>query len=263
MNELISNAMFDGSVLNGVDPGTVPELVSEADGCALLRRPRLVCDPTCAPDQACGIEEECIPAPRAQPLGTVYLSGLAEGLVTMEAVQPGNRYFDTGLEQPPYVPGDVLRVLTTEGYLGASALYGVGVEPLVLNTTTLTFERDQGVTVSWEAAADEHARIGLDVNVDQHGATPVRLVCDVADTGELQLVADVVNALLDAGVSGFPNGRITRRTADSLAGPAGCVDFQVTSPVTLAIRVSGHIPCDSPEDCPSSMTCNLALNQCE
>ncbi|MBN2191485.1 MAG: hypothetical protein JW751_01610 [Polyangiaceae bacterium] len=263
VDEADGYAIFDGSVDDGVDPATVPEVLSDDGGCRLLRRPRLVCDPTCAPGETCSLDEECVAMPLAQPLGTVSVSGLVGGVLSLDPVQPGNRYFDTALENPPYAPGDLIRVMTTTGYLGESQLFGFGVEPLVVRTRTLVFAEDRPVTVRWEAATGDVARIALDVNVDQHGATPVRLVCEVADTGELTLDAGVVNALLDAGVSGFPNGRMMRRTADSLAGPDGCVQFWVYSPVTLAVRVTGHIPCDDQSDCPPAMTCNLALNQCE
>lgn len=259
-----ARSSLDGVVKNGADPAGIPELLSEAGDCRLQRRRHLSCDPICPSGQTCGVDETCVPMPRGQSLETVLVAGLTGGSSRLEPVQPGFKYFDTTLPHPPCAPGDVVRLRTTEGFVGPAELYGLGVEPLVLTTPTWLLERDTALTITWEpGTADARVGITAELSVDQHGATPVRLVCDPPDSGELVVEATVVNAILDAGVSGFPNGRIARRTLDSVRGDFGCVDFVVSSPVTPAVRVAGFTPCTTQDDCPSGLVCNTTLNQCE
>jgi hypothetical protein len=67
------------------------------------------------------------------------------------------------------------------------------------------------------------------VNVDQHGTAPVTIVCDTADDGGFAIPVALIDAMFDAGVSGFPSGALVRRTVDRTAGDAGCIDLHVAS----------------------------------
>jgi hypothetical protein len=102
----------------------------------------------------------------------------------------------------------------------------------------------------------------VDLNIDLHGLTPLVLNCEVPDMGSATIAASLIDGLIGAGVTGFPEGRVTRRTADSQRGPEGCLDFLVTSGRKIALEVTGFIPCNSQADCPEGQTCNVAIQQC-
>ena len=106
------------------------------------------------------------------------------------------------------------------------------------------------------------AVVRVDVNIDQHGNSPVVLQCDFPDTGSAVISAALVDALLTSGVSGYPNGRISRRTVDSAPVGDGCMEFIVASPRGPDVRVIGHTPCKSDTDCPEGETCNVAVETC-
>jgi hypothetical protein len=73
----------------------------------------------------------------------------------------------------------------------------------------------------------------------------------------------MITDLINAGVSGFPNGSLTRRTMDAQTVSAGCVSLAVVSEQAATVRVSGYTPCDHPDDCTPPQQCNLTLQLCE
>jgi hypothetical protein len=105
--------------------------------------------------------------------------------------------------------------------------------------------------------------VALTLNVDQHGITPISLVCDLADSGSASIAASLVDALLGAGISGWPNASLSRQTVDSQDFGDGCLEFVVSTPRPVSVAVSGHIPCNGPGDCPPPLECNLPINTCE
>ena len=75
--------------------------------------------------------------------------------------------------------------------------------------------------------------------------------------------ASVVQQLVEVGVSGFPSGVLTRRTADKADAGEGCTDFAISSRREVAVDVIGYTPCISTNDCPDGQTCNVELQICE
>jgi hypothetical protein len=75
--------------------------------------------------------------------------------------------------------------------------------------------------------------------------------------------AAVVDALIAAGVSGFPSGSLTRGTVDCVQFEQGCVDFSVASYTPVEVSVQGCVPCSGPDTCPEGMTCNLETYLCK
>jgi hypothetical protein len=113
------------------------------------------------------------------------------------------------------------------------------------------------------AEAGTRSRVYFEINIDVHGATPLNLVCDLPDTGEATISQEIINAFFGGGVTGFPTGKVVRRTVDSLTTGDSCVDFQVTSVRQMKVEVTGHVPCARTSDCPEGMTCNTLIQQCE
>ncbi|MCA9706751.1 MAG: hypothetical protein KDK70_12945, partial [Myxococcales bacterium] len=110
---------------------------------------------------------------------------------------------------------------------------------------------------------DTPAHVRIEINIDQHGISPATLVCDVPDTGSYSVPATLVDALLQAGVSGFPSANLYRQTIDSTQGPTGCVELRIRGRTPTAVEVEGHTACNVPEDCPPGQTCNIVIQTCE
>jgi hypothetical protein len=251
-----------GTVNDGIDPVKLPDLLLDEGACKLWRRRHLECDPSCSSGNTCNADGECQPMVRAQNLGTVTIDGLGTSL-ELEPTQPGNLYF-ADVDYSSASPAEIVRLSTTTGYAGEQELFAFGVAPLELITGRWLFKQGSPLTIKWRTGeSPSSARIAIDVSVDQHGTTPARLLCDADDTGALAISAEVVDTLLEAGVTGFPSAMIARRSVDSTDVPDGCMEFAVESVRTPDVAVAGYTPCSNQSMCPEGQTCNLTLERCE
>ncbi len=258
-----SYTVAGGTVYEGVIPITVLESIGTSGDCVLLRKPNPFCDPPCAAAEVCDLHETCIAYPSTQDLGTVTISGL-EVEVVMEPVPPGFTYFDTALPHPGVLPGSLVTLRTGGDVWPGVTLHGVGVHDLVPGEDEWVIAEGTALSVSWDAPTESvRSEVVLAVQVDQHGTTPATVVCAFEDTGAGEVPVDMVDALVQAGVTGFPNGTLERRTADRAALGEGCIDFTVSSPRFMSVDVEGFIPCTSNRDCPKGKTCNLEIQICE
>ena len=261
VQELFS--IVDGKVADGVDPNTVQDVVKTEGGCTLLRTEYPACDPLCDPGFTCAKNIGCVPYPLQQNLGVVTIKGL-EKLVVMEAKPPSNSYYDTELPQPAFLPGVAIHLTSTPGFAGEMEMFGIGSSPIEIVNPAWVVVDGQPLAFAWDPPP-EGARTQVEVRVtlDQHGNTPVSLLCELPDTGQAQIPAALISELLSYGISGFPNARVSRRTVDSITGDKGCIDFVVGAPRNPSVTVSGHYPCSKPGDCPDGLTCNLPIETCE
>jgi hypothetical protein len=251
-------SLIDGRVAGGVVPASIPELVRAEGECRLLRRQNPFCDPPCGAGETCDLAGKCIPFPRQEDVGIISISGLEKD-VAMMPVPPSNDYFDTDVPHPVYKPGKEIRLRGSTLDLG-----GFGFEVLESRRTEWTVIEGQDLPIAWTgpSEADPKTEIELRLNIDQHGASPVNLSCTLADDGEAAIPAALVDALFRYGVSGFPNGSITRQTVDSVDYGAGCVELRIASPLRADVRVGGHTPCDGPGDCAPPQSCDLPSGTC-
>ena len=256
-------SIVQGQVADGVVPVTVlEEMVAEA-GCRLLRRNNPFCDPPCEPGETCDFDGTCIPYPDYQDLGTVSVRGLVIDL-DLEPVMPGWSYFATALPHPAVVPDATVRVDTGDGAWPPAELWGVGVQDLSI-APEVAWSVQDGVDLElgWSPPAGAvRSEIAFTLTIDQHGVTPTRLSCSFEDTGEAVVPAALVDELVSAGVSGWPNAWLTRRTIDSTPVGDGCMDLEVSAPRTSDVDVVGYIPCDAAHPCPDGLECDLDLEFC-
>ncbi len=263
MNEDVGYTAFDGVVRNGIIPNAVRDVTAEENGCRLLRRRRLTCDPPCSPGETCGVTQMCVPSPVGQNMGPVRLYGLARNIDAMPQ-QPGQTYFYTRLPHPGVEVGAVVQLTApTPQYFAPLEMYGVGVRAVVPLDAEWVLTEDQPLVVHWEPPAEAApTSVYIELNIDLHGLTPLLLVCDVPDTGTATISASMINGFIAGGVTGFPEGRVTRRTGDSITRPEGCVDFTLYSTRRVELEVTGFIPCTGPAECPAPLTCDVAIQQC-
>ena len=256
-------SIVDGTVEDGTVPISVLEQVAAGGDCRLMRRNNPFCDPPCEADETCDHDGTCIPYPEPVDLGTVTVGGLSAD-VSMDPVMPGYSYFDTSLPHPAFDPMALVTLRTTGGALDPFTLHGVGVHPLEVTGEGWIVDEGQPLAVGWTAPVGEaRSTVDLRLNIDQHGISPVTIWCAFTDTGSAEIPVAVIDALVAAGVSGFPNGSLRRRTADSTVVGGGCVDLLVAAPRTVDVDVAGYIPCDGPEDCPDDLDCNEETGLCE
>jgi hypothetical protein len=255
--------VVQGTVSEGVVPSAVPALVLDQGSCRLVERRNLVCLPACVGSETCGESGTCIPFPRQVSVGDVTISGLTKATL-MSPQQPGNAYFAPGADNPPYrVLGEVVLSASGASDVPPFQLFGVGSEPLA-QAPSWVLEAGADLLVEWAApTADVNATVLVSLTIDQHGTSPLSLSCEFPDTGSASVPSGVIDRLIGAGISGFPNGRITRRTADHVDIAAGCVDLVVGSPLAASVSVSGYTPCNGAGDCPEGQACNVPLQRCE
>jgi hypothetical protein len=255
-------SLVDGKVADGVVPVNVLEETKVEGVCRLLRRRNPFCDPPCQAGQTCNFDGSCIRFPEQQDLGHVSIGGL-EKAIELDPLQPGNSYFDTDVPHPVFEAGRLVSLRTTAGAYGELALHGVGVEALTLGESMWTMSEGARLEVTWNApTSPTRARVELRVSIDQHGNSPLALVCEFEDTGMGQVPATLVDELINSGVSGYPSGSLSRRTVDSVDVGGGCMDLAVSSPREQTVRVAGHTPCTRPDQCPSGQTCDTENQTC-
>ena len=253
-----------GSVANGVLPGSIKTMELEEAGCILWKTQNLFCDPACLGEETCDFDGTCIPVPVDQNLGTVTVDGLNES-ISMEPREPGNNYFAADVTHPIFdLNNREVQLTTTAGYLNEITLHGAGSNAIEPGADEWIIIPGEDLVVDWDAPpADARTAVVLTLAIDQHGSSPSSLECEFKDTGEGLVPATVVDALIGAGVSGFPSGSLTRGTVDSVQVEQGCIDFSVVSHRPVEVSVSGYIPCSDAEPCPEGMTCNPETFLCE
>lgn len=226
-----------GQVKDGFVQSVFLADVAASDVCRLIRRTNPFCDPTCTSPDICSTDMKCVPEPLAQSVGTVAVTGL-EAEVSMAPAKPGNRYFFTDLPQPGMLPGESITLESEGAEIASFALHGEGVAPVDLADGNWELQRGKSIELSWTPAKNaSKTRVRATLNVDQHGSAPVTLQCEYADEGSGTIPAELVDALLDAGISGFPNGNVYRETSENADLGEGCVDFVVSAHVKRDIVV--------------------------
>ena len=254
-----------GKVLNAVVSSAILTELASDSGCKLVKAENPYCSGGCDSGQVCSSDAKCVAAAVSQSVGNVAISGLAAA-ATMKPVVPGNNYFVSGdieFPHPGFEPGSATALTATGGDLPGFSLYGKGVAALALAQGDWILERTKPFLVTWTKGGVEEASLRITLRVDQHGTSPVTLTCVTDDDGELEVSATLVDALLDAGVTGFPTGQVYRETVDSVELGAGCVELAMAAHQQRTLRVAGYVPCRKQQDCPDGKTCNLPLERCE
>jgi hypothetical protein len=257
--------VVQGTVANGVVPTAIPDVIGDEGGCTVYRRRNLFCAEACVGTETCGEDGQCIPYPSQVSVGTVTISGLTQP-VEMQPLEPGNTYFAPGVDNPPFAPeAEIALVAAGTTEMPGFQLAGRGFTALPSDEPpTWVLEEGADLSLTWAPPGGSvETTISVELTIDQHGLSPLSLVCQFEDTGSAEIPRSLVDQLITAGASGFPNGRIMRQTVDHANIAVGCVELVVGSPVPATVRIAGFTPCNGPEDCPTGQTCNTAIELCE
>lgn len=249
-----------GTVAEGVIPLTILQLVEEVGDCKLMQKVNPFCDPPCTAGQLCDHGGQCIPYPANVNVGDVTVTGLAESPIIMEP-NSSTYYTKVGLPFPVYEATDQVDLVAAGADASGFALRAWGVTSMALPAVVHEMFDGEDLKVDWVAEAGPW-KVVVSVNVDQHGNSPVTLVCETDDTGSYTIAGSLVTKLLDFGVSGFATLRFRRATVDSLTHTLGCIQLSVESLILGKLQVAGHTPCKFDPDCPEGQVCETAIETC-
>lgn len=254
---------FRGAVSDGVSPGSIPEVIASSGSCDLLGPRNLFCATPCESGSVCAGDDVCVPEAVKASAGLVTVSGLNTDLsVEINGITVDyNKTF-----QEPYPGFDVdaaISLVAAGDVIEGFTLSGEGVGLLTSSDETVAVNDGESVDLSWDTSGTSaNSSIDIQFSVNTHGGTSAWIQCSAEDTGTFSIPADLMQQLIDLGLSGFPRTTLTRYTVDSTEVGAGCVDLTVGSSVTLDIVVDGLVSCDEDDECPDGQTCN-DLMYCE
>ena len=252
-------ASVAGQVTNGVVPLEILQAKEVEGNCRLMRKENPFCDPPCGAGELCNHDGSCLAYPENQSVGTVSVDGLLVDVVMEPSIT--SAYAETDVPFPMFENLSKVTLTATGDEAPGFTLYGYGVEELAVDSQVLTLVKGDDLTVKW-TGSDGKGNIYMRLNVDQHGNSPVTMVCDVPDTGEAVLPGGLLKLLLEYGVSGFATFDIYRRTVDSSWNGDDCVELRTFSFAPGKVLVDGHVPCFSDADCPEGEKCKVEINTC-
>lgn len=246
-----------GAISDGVLPSSVPEVAAESGSCQLLVPRNLFCS-SCNMDQACAGNDECVPEPKKVSAGKVTVEGLQ---VPVEVSPSGITldYSKTVLEPfPAFGPGDAIELHAAGDVVPAFTAGLLGVAELVTDQQEIAFGYGDPAVIQWDTtnADPESTGVFVSFSVNVHGAVTGWIECIAPDTGEFAIPAELVSELIDMGLSGFPRAEIERRSSATLDLDSGCVEFHISSKVTLEIALEGLDSCNEDAACDSGQSCN-------
>lgn len=252
-------ASVAGHVTNGVVPLEVLQAKEQEGNCRLMRKENPFCDPPCGAGQLCNHDGTCLAYPENQSVGTVTVDGLLVDVQMEPSIT--NAYAETDVPFPMFENGSKVTLTAAGGEAPGFTLIGYGVDDLVVDSNVLTLVKGEDLTVEWDGS-DGQGSIYMRLNVDQHGNSPVTMVCDLPDTGTADLPGGLLTLLLEYGVSGFATFDIYRRTIDSSWNGDACVELRTFSFAPGKVLVEGHVPCFSDAECPDGEVCKVEINTC-
>ena len=217
---------FSGDVSAFPTPAVAPEELLATGACTVRRQVNLTCSSACEGGTVCGTSGSCVDAPASVGVGTVSVLGLLVD-VSLDPTEGTGFYMDSSLPHPPFEPGSPVRLDATGGDDASFTLYGVGVEKVEVQDEEWSVSAGAPLLVSWVPDEGSDAQVEVVLAIDQLGKTPAEIHCLTDDTGEVEIAADLIDLLLESGVSGTPAGTVTRRTVDSDMIDRGCVELRV------------------------------------
>jgi hypothetical protein len=207
------------------DTASVPraERVAVDGDCAVYTHPAPgFCDPSCG-DLYCTAEGTCVPFPRKTSAGDIEVTGLIDPLtfssepngyaLEPDERPPSNRIFDDGATIIATAPGDEVDGFT---------LTARGVSQLEAALSLRELRPGEAEHVTWVPENDGRVQVAFR-NGWHGGPYTAGLICEVDDTGSLEIAPSMVDAYIDLAGSGQVHywwiARFTRDVLDTEHGP--------------------------------------------
>jgi hypothetical protein len=238
-----------GRFFDGAQPKILDlESRTEQNGCTLFVPRAPFCRSPCAP-AVCTADDVCTSYPHARSVGTLTLKGIGSPL----ELTPSSSmivYQAPSLPFPPCEPGAPVTASATDVSLSAEC-----IAPLQLKgPDPIPIVENAPLRLSWvPGAAAARSRIQIKLDVSHHGGSKGEIDCDVPDTGELEIPASLVTALLGLGLAGFPTINVNRVAVGADAAHPN-LSLVLASDVTRAVD-TGVVSCLDDQACSAPQTC--------
>jgi hypothetical protein len=158
---------------------------------------------------------------------------------------------------PAYEAGSALTFRAAGDVIPAFEAEVVGVPKLASELPAVAVKHGEPARLEWnaEAITPDQTSIFVSFSVNVHGAVTGWIECIAPDTGAFDIPAEMVSALIDLGLSGFPRVDLERRSSATVELAEGCIDVYASSEVTLQVEVDGLASCNKDADCAEGQSC--------
>lgn len=269
-----SSTQVIGQVKDKPQPANLNWTDTLEDGDCRVQEPSApFCDPGCG-GEVCVEGNTCVPHAVGHSVGEVTIKGvkLESGEPQLVLKEINTNYQAppaTTYVFPPFAEGDAVEVHATGSDYPGFDLLALAIAPLELTSTELAVETGKPLELTWKAPGDpEPSSILLKLDISHHGGLRGRIECNTADDGELTISAELMTALIELGVAGFPTIELTRVSSGGASISQGCVELRVSSFVSHAVTVAGVTSCTGTTceaddtgciPCPDGQTCRMDL----
>lgn len=250
------------SVLGRVYDAAVPDdiemqLAAEIGDCSLWT-PRIpFCDPACGGTEVCVADDECVPYPTSQDVGTITVTGLGDPFEMDPIVGAYQPPGSVAIDYPPSPPGTAVVLSATGGVYAPFTVQSTSIEPLeLLGPEQIDLDPELPLTLTWtppEDPAVTQVRVRMDIS--HHGGFKGEILCSTEDDGSLEIDAELLTLLVDLGVAGFPSITVTRAAEGATQIAPGRVMLTVSSGVERELLIAGLVSCNDNDGCDTGQTC--------
>ena len=238
-----------GTVYGGPYPTDIIEtVVAENDVCTVYKFSRHTCT-GCSTSQTCTDTDECTDKPSLVSVGAVTLDGVGASQLKLSAVN-NNYQYAGDLDYPGFAEGDDITLTAAGDHYPAFSVTAQGVAPVELGESTYALASGSPLTVEWTAGGGT-ADIEVELNISKHGGSAGYLKCEVEDSGALTIPEDLITALIDLGVAGFPQLTVRRSTRSEAQVGSATVALQVVALAVPTLEIEGYCSCFNSDDCGS------------
>lgn len=241
-----------GKVYGDLYPTDVIETaVAENDVCTVYKFSRHTCvSPACTTSQACIEGNVCADIPSLVSVGEVTLAGIGGSSLKLSAVN-NNYQFAGEIDYPGFDAGSDITLNAAGDHYPAFSITTPGVAPMELSQDTYTLSKGTPLALEWTAESSGTAKVEVELNISKHGGSAGFLKCEVDDTGTLTIPGDLISALIDLGVAGFPQLSVRRSNYAEAQVNSAKIGLEVAALATPKLEIEGYCSCFNNTDCGS------------
>jgi len=241
-----------GTVYGSPYPTDVIETsIASNTSCNVYRYSRQSCtSPTCTGSQACVSTNVCKDKPSLVSVGDVTLTGVGDSQLKLTAIN-NNYQYPLELPYPGFAEGSTVTLNAAGGALSPFTLSAKGVAPLATKEASYLIASGKDLSVEWTPGANTEAKISISLNISKHGGSAGYMRCETTDSGSFTIPANLLKALTDLGVAGYPELLLVRSTRTETSIAAGKVAFEIAAPAKPALNVEGYCSCFDSSECGS------------
>jgi hypothetical protein len=254
--------------------GAAAELViwdkKKTDGDCALYTPRTPFCESCESGQVCVDTNTCRKPPVTHAVGDVTLTGLnppssANPLMLTEVTNDSGMTYISAemLPMPPCTAGGVVSMSATGNRdYSAFSIQTQCIPPLVVTNSSVAIEGGKTFTLTWTPSSVTESRIQLTFNLNHHGGSTGKIICDTADTGSLSVSGTLLQSLIALGVTGYPKATINRAVTGTTTVGSGQAQLELYSDVEFVAQLPGLVSCETDAECPTGQTCQVPGQMC-